>query len=160
MWGWTYGWGGLKGESPVATAAGERRIREMSEMTGLDKPAGLDERKEKKSIVRFTQLVSDTTAWSVSTLPRLVWEWSVCKPDPPRLAVRSRLTPLLYQRLIWESEEEVSPGSRGDEETRRRGGRRLCGWCCCPRGVQRCRLSVRSSPESSRDDYLDGDKRT
>lgn len=47
MWGLTYGWGGLKGESPVATAAGERRIREMSEMTGLPaKPGGLQENRE------------------------------------------------------------------------------------------------------------------
>lgn len=42
MWGLTYGCGGLKGESPVDTAAGDSRIREMSEMTGLPaKPAVL-----------------------------------------------------------------------------------------------------------------------
>lgn len=49
MWGLTYGWGGLKGESPVGMAAGERRMREMSEMTGLPaKPAGLDESGKRK----------------------------------------------------------------------------------------------------------------
>ncbi|TNN50063.1 hypothetical protein EYF80_039741 [Liparis tanakae] len=36
MWGLTYGCGGLNGDSPVpGTPWGERRIREMSEMTGL-----------------------------------------------------------------------------------------------------------------------------
>lgn len=56
MWGLTYGWGGLKGESPVGMAPGERRMREMSEMTGLPaKPAGLDEsgNREKKHETGF-----------------------------------------------------------------------------------------------------------
>lgn len=40
MWGLTYGWGALKGDSPGPAGWGESRINEMSEMTGLPLRAG------------------------------------------------------------------------------------------------------------------------
>lgn len=40
MWGLTYGWGALKGDSPGPAGCGESRINEISEMTGLPLRAG------------------------------------------------------------------------------------------------------------------------
>lgn len=49
MWGLTYGWAALKGDSPGPVGCGDSRINEMSEMTGLPLRAGGLQRKREHS---------------------------------------------------------------------------------------------------------------
>lgn len=80
MWGLTYGWGGLNGDSPVPAGAwGDRRMREMSEMTGLPvSPGGL--RVETVHYYKVDRVNDFNCRSQIRLFPPVITNW---RPFPP-----------------------------------------------------------------------------